>query len=160
MRSRTLPLEPSGVQPRGAVADPAPGCDAVLRPGEIRLVRAVRAAARRLALEAALEHAERFAALLARVEATECARAGAARSWLVGRPEEVRAVLWLLGGDCAAGHITADQATRAVVGYLAELHAEAGRHLGWDPVLECCADGDSPTVPRAEVHDAVTRPVP
>jgi hypothetical protein len=98
-------------------------------------------------LQAAVNHAERLCAVLARLEG----RHPDPRLWLVGRREEIELVLRLRIRDWKARRISLGFAARSIVRYLDDLHAGATSSLGLaaNARLTCCADDEAPTLPLA-----------
>jgi hypothetical protein len=111
-------------------------------------------------LQDVINHAERFCELLAQRERLDGVRASTGHGWLIGRRQEVEAVLELIVRDFASDRIGLEQATRAAASYLDELHAGAEQRLGLGPLLECCGKGESLTASVARAEEAITRPLP
>src|SRR5882672_204941 len=93
-------------------------------------------------LQAVVNHAERFCELLARLEHVCVSDRGREHEWLVGRRQEVEAVVVLIVGDWAAACLGLERATRELAAYLADVHAGA-QNLPLAPVLRCCAEDES-----------------
>jgi hypothetical protein len=111
-------------------------------------------------LQDVINHAERFCELLAQRERLDDVHPAAGHGWLIGRRQEVEAVLELIVRDFASDRIGLEEASRAAASYLDELHAGAEQRLGLGPVLACCAKGESRAASVARVEEAVTRPLP
>ena len=111
-------------------------------------------------LQDVIHHAERFCELLAQRERLDDAHPAVGHGWLIGRRQEVEAVLELIVRDFASDRIGLAQASRAAASYLDELHAGAEQRLGLGPVLACCAEGESRAASVARAEEAVTRPLP
>ena len=107
-------------------------------------------------LQAVMNRAERFCALLSCGEGLYTPRDARARAWRTGRTEEISLVLALLAGDWESGRVGVGAATRAAAAYLDDLHAGARVLLGGARVFACCVENDARTV-LAPAGDAVTR---
>jgi hypothetical protein len=110
-------------------------------------------------LQAVVNHAERFCALMARFEVMGTASDALGRAWLVGRSEEVETMLECVVGDWQAGRLTSDAAAAAAAAYLQALHLGAHKRLALSPALECCEGEEAPT-PMPLDEDALTRLLP
>jgi hypothetical protein len=110
-------------------------------------------------LQAVVNHAERFCALMARLEVEGIATHALGRAWLVGRTEEVETMLDCVVGDWRAGRLTSEAAEAAAAAYLQALHLGAHKRLALSPVLDCCEGEDAPT-PLPLNEDALTRLLP
>jgi hypothetical protein len=108
-------------------------------------------------MQSVVDHAARFCAVLAELEQLDSARGRRSRQWLIGRPQEVEAVITLLVRDWAIGRIGFQEARAKVAAYLDELHTAAERWLGPYGALECCSDDEALTVNLAAKQEAVTR---
>jgi hypothetical protein len=111
-------------------------------------------------LQDVINHAERFCELLAERERLDDVHPAAGHGWLIGRRQEVEAVLELIVRDFASDRIGLEEASRAAASYLDELHAGAEQRLGLGPLLECCGKGESLTASVARAEEAITRPLP
>ena len=89
-------------------------------------------------LQAALDHAERFAAFLLDREIHHPPPNETGRAWLTGRSEEVEMVTGFILTDWRAGKVTDAGAFAAVSSYVRAMHIGARRHLRLDRTLECC----------------------
>jgi hypothetical protein len=107
-----------------------------------------------LALQQAVDHAERFAALLATVEVRHRPADRAARAWLTGRSEELEMVIAAIVADWIAGRLTADGTTSAVLSYLRAVHAGAERYLRLGPMPACCLGDIAATHPYTPYEQA------
>lgn len=107
-------------------------------------------------LQAAINHAERFCELLARLEKRRPELARAGRRWLVRRREEIETVLDLIVQDLVSDCVDLSEATRSAASYLAELHVGAQRALGLGALLECCIEDEALTLSVASCREAVT----
>jgi len=108
-------------------------------------------------MQSVVDHAARFCAVLAELEQLDNARGQRPRRWLIGRPQEVEAVITLIVRDWAIGRMGLQEARAKVAAYLDELHTAAERCLGQSEVLECCSDDEALTVNLAAKLEAVTR---
>jgi hypothetical protein len=105
------------------------------------------------ALQLAISHAERFAAILWSIEVRRGLPDDAARAWVSGRAEEVETLIACVVDDWRAGRLTEEAAEGAVSSYLRIMHAGARRHLGLDEVPECCLGDVAPTVTMSPVDE-------
>jgi hypothetical protein len=109
-----------------------------------------------LPFQAVINHAERFCALLGRLEEGSPPGDSLGRGWIVGRRSEIEAVLALIVDDWADEGIDADRATRCAASYLDELHEAAQTILGVGLVLDCCAEDEALTPSIAREDDSDT----
>lgn len=110
-------------------------------------------------LRAVIQHAERFAALLSSVEVRNQPSDELARAWLVGRTEEMEAVIGSVVADWKAERISLDAAASAIGSYVRALHSGAHERLGLDPIPDCCLGDVVVTVPATPYDATVTTPV-
>jgi hypothetical protein len=108
-------------------------------------------------MQSVVDHGARFCGVLSELEQLDNACGRRSRQWLIGRPQEVEAVITLLVRDWATGRIGLQEARAKVAAYLDELHTAAERWLGPYGVLECCSDDEALTVNLAAKQEAVTR---
>jgi hypothetical protein len=90
-----------------------------------------------------LEHAERFAELLAVRECQVAARDRAA-PWLVGRAGELRCVVEAVTKDWRRGRLSAGQAAIDLALHLESLHRGFAENIGRQTPL-CCIESLEPT---------------
>jgi hypothetical protein len=81
-------------------------------------------------LQQVMDHAERFAALLATANSRSHVWDDAAQAWLTSRFDEIEAVVGALVADWQAGQLSERAAVVAISSYLRAMHAGADRRLG------------------------------
>jgi hypothetical protein len=108
-------------------------------------------------LQAMVNHAERFAALLTEQEIRRLPSDEDGRAWVTGRGEEVEMAVGFIVADWRAGQLTDGGAASAVSSYLRAMHAEAEQHLSLGLVPECCVGDAAVTAPHTP-YDQATVP--
>jgi RNA polymerase sigma factor for flagellar operon FliA len=95
-------------------------------------------------LRKAINHAQRLAKLLVRMERTKSPDRKA-KAWLMGRAGEVQAVVSVAVRDWREGKCESSHACSRIVTYLDELHRGVGKQFNSVPTLECCHDDEAIT---------------
>ena len=103
-------------------------------------------------LQMAVDHAERFSAMLCEIGIRQCPATAEARAWLTGRDQEVEAAVTDVLSDWSSGRLETDAAERAISSYLRAAHAGARRHLGLGEIPPCCL-ADVETTRAVGTHD-------
>jgi len=113
-------------------------------------------------LQAAVNHAERVAALIARVRASPRDAEGAA--WIAGRAEEIEAVVALVADEWTRAGISVATAARKIDVYVETLHRGLALHFP-NASLACCSAAfattelpASPTSSTVEIEHAAPPP--
>ena len=108
-------------------------------------------------LQGAINHAERVAVLLARLEAGAPQADEWARAWLIGRASEVERLVEHVATAWRAGEVPELDATVTIDRYLGLLHDGMHRHLAL-PSPACCEASLAATAPSPGPESSACEP--